>query len=76
VSALSVSAGVPKCVFCGVNDVCAQLPDAPLYYSLPTLCSVIKVRSPPTNVFLSGLVNAGYKVGVCAGLRVCVCVCM
>ena len=40
-----------------------QLPDAPLYYSVSSLSSVIHVRSPSMNEFLAGLVNAGYKVG-------------
>lgn len=45
-----------------LKSIAAELPNAPLYYSLAALSSVIKARQPSTNVFLSGLVNLGYNV--------------
>ena len=57
------------------------MPNAPLYYSLAALSSVIKARQPSTNVFLSGLVNLGYNVRhtclahVCKQVAVCALPC-
>jgi hypothetical protein len=39
-----------------------QLPDAPLYYSLSSLASVMKLSSIPSRLFQAAVLNAGYKV--------------
>lgn len=38
-----------------------QLPDAPLYYSLSSLASVMKLSSIPSRLFQAAVLNAGYK---------------
>ena len=39
-----------------------QLSDCPLFFDLPSMCSVIKVNSPPMLTVMSAIINGGYKV--------------
>ncbi|KAJ3353158.1 tRNA methyltransferase 1 [Entophlyctis luteolus] len=41
-----------------------EIADCPLYYSLDSLCQALHCLVPPAKIFLSALVNAGYK---CSG---------
>jgi len=45
-----------------LTAVSEELPDVPLYYSLPDLCSTLHCACPPTIKMKSALVNAGYRV--------------
>jgi tRNA(guanine-26,N2-N2) methyltransferase len=47
--------GLLRCI---VNE----LPDAPLYYDLPSLCARLNVTPPPLAEVWAGLVHAGYRV--------------
>ncbi|KAL7549791.1 hypothetical protein ACHAWF_017679 [Thalassiosira exigua] len=47
----------------GLLVACSEeLPDAPLYHLLPTLCSAVNSPTIPTASFRAALVNAGYRV--------------
>ena len=39
-----------------------ELPDVPLYYTLPSLCETVHCSSPKMDDVRSALVNAGYRV--------------
>nr|CAA11801.1 tRNA (Guanine-N2-)-Methyltransferase [Schizosaccharomyces pombe] len=39
-----------------------ELPDVPFYFVLSQICSVLRSQSPPQNIFVSALLNAGYRV--------------
>ena len=39
-----------------------ELPDVPLYYTLPSLCETLHCTSPKMDLLKSALINAGYRV--------------
>ena len=41
-----------------------ELPDCPLYYSLPTFCSALHIITPPVLKIRSAILNAGYNVSL------------
>lgn len=45
-----------------LTAVSEELPDVPLYYTLPSLCETVHCSSPKMDDFRSALVNAGYRV--------------
>jgi tRNA (guanine26-N2/guanine27-N2)-dimethyltransferase len=45
-----------------LTTVREELPDVPLYYTVPTLCHTLSCVSPPLAQVKAALVNAGYRV--------------
>eukprot|EP00615_Pteridomonas_danica_P000021 CAMPEP_0114354728 /NCGR_PEP_ID=MMETSP0101-20121206/19699_1 /TAXON_ID=38822 ORGANISM="Pteridomonas danica, Strain PT" /NCGR_SAMPLE_ID=MMETSP0101 /ASSEMBLY_ACC=CAM_ASM_000211 /LENGTH=563 /DNA_ID=CAMNT_0001496345 /DNA_START=19 /DNA_END=1710 /DNA_ORIENTATION=- len=45
-----------------LTAVSEELPDVPLYYTLPSLCETLHCESPKMNQIKSALINAGYRV--------------
>ena len=45
-----------------LTAVSEELPDVPLYYTLPSLCETVHCSSPKMDDVRSALVNAGYRV--------------
>lgn len=45
-----------------LTSVSEELPDVPLYYTLPDLCSTLHCTCPPMIKMKAALVNAGYRV--------------
>ena len=45
-----------------LTSVSEELPDVPLYYTLPDLCSTLHCACPPTIKMKAALVNAGYRL--------------
>lgn len=43
-------------------SVSEELPDVPLYHSLPAICSTVNSTTIPMKLFQAALVNAGYRV--------------
>lgn len=44
-----------------LTSVSEELPDVPLYYTLPGLCKTLGCQSPPLRAVRAALVNAGYR---------------
>ena len=41
-----------------------ELPDVPLYYELARLCNITKLSQGKITLYLSAILNAGYKVSL------------
>jgi tRNA (guanine26-N2/guanine27-N2)-dimethyltransferase len=44
-----------------IDAASLELPDTPLFYELPRLCSFLKTTVPPLNLFRAAVENCGYR---------------